>query len=66
MQVVNEIQIVKERMKLQDCNVVVLKYDVFVGWVNSFAKTIKQIQEIVEKENSNNNGDKIFVLNNFE
>jgi hypothetical protein len=34
-------------MKLQDCNVVVLKYDVFVGWVNSLAKTIKQIQEIV-------------------
>ena len=41
----------KQRMNLNDCRIVILKYDVFVGWVNGLAKTIKQVKEIVEKEN---------------
>ena len=37
----------KIRMNLNDCNITVLKYDLFVGWVHGVNKTLKQITEIV-------------------
>jgi hypothetical protein len=56
----------RARMKLEECKIVVLRYDVYVGWVNGVNKTIKQVQEIVDKETGNSNCDKIFVLTNYE
>ncbi len=53
------------RMNLNECRIVVLKYDLFVGWVNGVKKTLQHIAEIVERE-SGVIGDKIFVLTNLE
>lgn len=55
----------KIRMNLNDCNITVLKYDLFVGWAHGVNKTLKQITEIIEKENQLP-GDKIFILSNLE
>jgi len=39
----------KVRMNLNDFKITVLKYDLFVGWVNGVSKTLKQITEIIER-----------------
>lgn len=44
----------------------VLRYDVYVGWVNGEARMVKQVQEMVEKEISSSNYDKVFVISNYE
>lgn len=66
-QVIDEVENLKSRMKLEECKVVVIRYDVFVGWFNGVERTVKHVQEIVEKEASDNTaGDRLFLVSNFE
>jgi len=41
--IISEFENMKLRMNLNDCRIVVLTYEIFVGWVNGASKTIKQI-----------------------
>ncbi len=52
-------------MQQVDCRIVVLRYDVFPGWVNGKERTVKQVADIVEKE-SKEMGERIFVVGNVE
>ena len=66
MQVVNEMEGLRAKMKLEECRVVLMRYDVYVGWVNGEGRMLKQVQDIVDKEKENSNCDQVFVLSNFE
>ena len=47
--IISEMENMRLRMKLDDCRVVMVKYDVFAGWVNGAARTLKHIGDIVQK-----------------
>ncbi len=63
--VIAEFENMQARMQMGDCRIVVMRYEVFPGWVNGEQRTLKQVGDIVEKE-SQQPGDKIFVLDNVE
>lgn len=56
----------KQRMKLTECRVEVVRYDLFVGWVNGGERTVRQVKELVERENLAGYGEKVFVVSNTE